>query len=319
MLKDWWDINGDTPAKRRNQAIDVLGWLATEGHRSSPEYAEPGDREAPKDLLAWDIARLVMVARHAFLATYITEEEGWAYVRDAAKMAQASFGSWQDYADRYNRGRSRWSGGPDETFDDAVEFLLKEPKSPWRTLDWNTPLKDEDFRNPVKHASKEGRARRDRVSRVVIIAGVVASVSVAVVNTVGRGRLDLSFGDWTRRTSTELPSKLSVMPKPFDLGAAPQERFSRINVDFVASRGEIIVYLRNIPVLMNEDFAAFRYGVNAATPSKIPEQKSGVRSVPSVLELPRDTRFLTIQVQFKDGSMSAIRRFDVPAGVLQTR
>jgi hypothetical protein len=36
--------------------------------------------------------------------------------------------------------------------------------------------------------------------------------------------------------------------------------------------------------------------------------------VPAILDLPRDTRFLTIQAQFQDGTMSPIRRFDVPAG-----
>jgi hypothetical protein len=41
--------------------------------------------------------------------------------------------------------------------------------------------------------------------------------------------------------------------------------------------------------------------------------------VPMSLELPRDTRFLTIQVQFRDGTMSPVRRFEVPAGVGQSR
>jgi hypothetical protein len=63
MLQHSWEVNGRTGAARHEQAIKLLEWLAREGHRAT--LADPGDREAMQDLLAWDIARDVMVARHA--------------------------------------------------------------------------------------------------------------------------------------------------------------------------------------------------------------------------------------------------------------
>jgi hypothetical protein len=314
MLKQWWGINGATPARRRNQAIDILGWLAKEGHRTSPKYVEPGDREAPRDLLAWDMARLVMVARHAFMAGYITEEEGWAYVREAAKMAQASFKSWEDYARRYTRGHFRWSGGPDEVFDNAVVFLLKDASSPWRKLDWHTPLKDEDFRNLAKVATKAGLARVAKVRRyVAIIAAPLVILAVALKLT----GTQINIGDFSPRSSS--PPQTEPVPVPPNLlpslSATPLERFSHIDINFVASRGEILAYFHNTPILTRDGFAVFRYGVNTATPNKSPDGNMSLPGgVPAILDLPRDTRFLTIQAQFQDGTMSPIRRFDVPAG-----
>jgi hypothetical protein len=319
MLKEWWGIDGDTPAKRRNQAIGVLGWLATEGHRTDSRYVEPGDREAPKDLLAWDIARLVMVARHTFMSGYITEEEGWAYVRDAAKMAQTGFSSWEDYAHRYNRGRLRWSNDPEKLFDDAVDFLLKNAKSPWRTLDWHTPLKDEDFCNPIKIATKTALAREKRARRYLLLIVLPVVIAGVVIKSTDS---HIDIGDfWSSSSRPSQTEPAAARPNPFpSLNASPLERFSQIDMTFSASRGEILASLHNTPILTRDRFAEFRYGINTATPGKSPDRNlPPPGGVPSLLELPSDTRFVTIQVQFQDGTMSPIRRFDVPASVRQPR
>ena len=134
MLREAWGV------LTHDQAIDALDWLAQRGHRSDPEFAAPGDMEALRDLLAWDMARCVMVARHAFHALYLTLAEGWKYVREAARLAQANYASWEEYGHRYLRGRLRWNGEPEKRIDAAVDFLLTNPKSPWRQLDWRTPL-----------------------------------------------------------------------------------------------------------------------------------------------------------------------------------
>lgn len=325
MLKDWWGIDGDTPAKRRNQAIDVLNWLANEGHRMSPRYVEPGDREAPKDLLAWDIARLVNIARHAFMSGYITEEEGWAYVRDAAKMAQPNFSSWEDYANRNSRGRYRWRAGADKTFDDAVEFLLKNGKSPWRTLDWHMPLRDEDFRNPVKIATKttteDVRNSTKASSRQAKFfpAWIAIPIALAIVAHVLRTVEINTNSFWPSSSRSQhhepipFPSKLS---SPLD--ETPLDKFSKFDVMFYPAGGYLMAQLRNTPVLNDKNFVAFRYGIDAANPDKSPVRKSEYdKTVPDDLELPRNTRFLTIQVKFQDGTMSPIRRFDVPANARQ--
>jgi uncharacterized protein DUF1266 len=138
MLQHSWEVNGRTGAARHEQAIKLLEWLAREGHRAT--LADPGDREAMQDLLAWDIARGVMVARHAHRAGYLSAAEAWAHLRPAAAAAQQAYSSWEDYGRRFLRGRLRWRTERNKTFDRAVAALLKRPISPWRRLDWQTPL-----------------------------------------------------------------------------------------------------------------------------------------------------------------------------------
>jgi hypothetical protein len=310
LLKEWWGIDGDTPAKRRDQAVGVLDWLAKEGHRTDDRYVEPGDREAPKDLLAWDVARLVMVARNAFLSTYITEEEGWAYVREATKMAQANFSSWKDYANRYDRGRHRWSGGPEQAFDGAVDFLLKDEKSPWRKLDWNTPLNDDDFRNPVKIASKNLRARGQKARLYVLMVAAPLLILGAIIQSMGKNS---SLDHWWKKSSTQSAQQYSA-PASSTLFPTPLKQFSDIDISFLGARDKIFASLSNAVIMPLDAIVVFRYGVNIATPDKSREG-----TVPSVLELPSDTRFLTIQAQFRDGKLSPIRRFDVPASLLKSK
>jgi hypothetical protein len=81
-----------------------------------------------------------MVARHAFHVVYLREAEAWKYVRDAARMVQPSYTSWEEYGRRYLRGRMRWSREPEKRIDAAIDSLLTDAKSPWRQLDWRTPL-----------------------------------------------------------------------------------------------------------------------------------------------------------------------------------
>jgi hypothetical protein len=86
------------------------------------------------------MARCVMVTRHAFNVGYIAEAEAWKFVRQAARLTQPGYASWEEYGRRYLRGRARWSGEREKRLDDAVDFLLKSPKSPWRQLGWQTQL-----------------------------------------------------------------------------------------------------------------------------------------------------------------------------------
>ena len=81
MLYHAWNVRGSERETRCREAKGVLTWLAQQGHRAS--LADPGDREAVIDLLAWDIARGVQVARHAYHAGYVS----------AAHTAQRAFPS----------------------------------------------------------------------------------------------------------------------------------------------------------------------------------------------------------------------------------
>jgi hypothetical protein len=146
VLYHSWGVKGRGREARHGEAMQVLDWLAREGHRA--ELAEPGDREAVIDLLAWDIARGVNVARHAYHARYISAEEAWTHIRGAARAAQASFPSWAEYGQRFLRGRLRWRTERDPRFDRVVARLSKSARSPWRRLDWRLPLAPPEAKAP---------------------------------------------------------------------------------------------------------------------------------------------------------------------------
>ncbi len=148
ILRDYWGITAESPEVRREQTIDRLTWLLNEGHRADPQCAEPGDPEAPVDLLAWDLARAAMTTRHAYLADCLTESEAWSYLLTIALKAQTSFESWRDYADRYRRGRIRWSNALYDRFDNILTFLIEDPHSPWRRLPWRLRLDETTVRGP---------------------------------------------------------------------------------------------------------------------------------------------------------------------------
>jgi hypothetical protein len=67
--------------------------------------------------------------------------------------------------------------------------------------------------------------------------------------------------------------------------------------------------------------AEIRYGVDSESPDKVFDfpfdddvNSSPIStSVPTLIEVPRKTRFMSLQLRFKDGSSSPIRRYDVPA------
>jgi hypothetical protein len=71
-------------------------------------------------------------------------DEAWQHVMHAATILQSTFSSWEDLGQNYLVGRQFWSA--EETiydgkgFQDAYEWLLSDPVSPWRRNPWNTSL-----------------------------------------------------------------------------------------------------------------------------------------------------------------------------------
>jgi hypothetical protein len=109
MLRQNWGVDGVTRRKKAEQSRNTLDWLQGVGHRR--ELGEPADGEAFRDLFAWDMARLVHVARHAFHAGFLDESEAWSYIRPAARETQRHCPSWAEYGRRFARGRTRWGVG----------------------------------------------------------------------------------------------------------------------------------------------------------------------------------------------------------------
>jgi Protein of unknown function (DUF1266) len=131
MLRGAWEITGRTIAQKHDKAVSVLAWLRDQGDR-----AEARDPASSADLLAWDVARLVHVARRCRHARFLDQGEAWAFVLDGGGRARAGFTGWAEYAAAFLRGRELWAGEPDALLSSAVEQLLSDPQSIWSTTDW---------------------------------------------------------------------------------------------------------------------------------------------------------------------------------------
>src|SRR6476620_7424253 len=76
LAKDW-HIEG-LLSKKKVLARQQLDWLLERGHRADPQVATP---ERYEDLLAWDISRIVHVARLCHFAGYLGDADAWKYIR----------------------------------------------------------------------------------------------------------------------------------------------------------------------------------------------------------------------------------------------
>jgi hypothetical protein len=133
MLAGAWDIKGRTVAQKAERARAVLDWLAVEGSRVERAGAAPEDA-----LLAWDLARLVHVARRCRHAGFLDEREAWDRALGAGRAVRPRFASWGGFGAAFLRGREVWAGGPDPRVEGAVQKLLDDRASLWGTTPWET-------------------------------------------------------------------------------------------------------------------------------------------------------------------------------------
>ncbi|MCI5059030.1 MAG: DUF1266 domain-containing protein [Flavobacteriales bacterium] len=124
----------DLTEKMENLMEGTLKWLEDE------ESDYEGDMLP--DVLAWDMGRLISVARWCFEIELITEEEAWDYIFAGAKIIQRNYKSWHAVSTNYLYGRLFW-GGYSMDFDVMKadhKTLMEHERSPFNTLDWNIPL-----------------------------------------------------------------------------------------------------------------------------------------------------------------------------------
>ena len=89
-----------------------------------------------RSIAAWDMGRLVLVARCCFDAGYLTEAEAWQYILDAQAECKKHYSSWRELAGGYLIGRAMWSGSG-MTLDglmDIADGLLEDNESPWNAV-----------------------------------------------------------------------------------------------------------------------------------------------------------------------------------------
>jgi hypothetical protein len=170
VLSSYWNI------KNSKQLIETLQWLSEEGHRAEYEAmydaisnawpisnqlqlldekvvkkmrsAERKDfqrkfacivkyRLQYSSILAWDLCRLVSVARFGVGAEYITEDEAWKWILDAAQRLQSAFGSWHELGENYIVGRN-FLGFPGSAAETVYKSLIdrNNTASPWNKIPW---------------------------------------------------------------------------------------------------------------------------------------------------------------------------------------
>ena len=320
ILRDFWNIDGATPESRRKQTIERLGWLIQVGDRADPQCAEPGDPEAPIDLLAWDLARAAMTARHAYLAECVSESEAWAYLLTVAQKAQASFDSWRDYGERYRRGRIRWSNAQRDRFDAIMAFLIDDSRSPWRTLPWRLRVDEGAVRRPTIDSSDQDAsllARWRRLGGIRMQLAAIAAVAAIALVPIG-WEAARQIRDPPAAAAQTAAVTTSAIPDPPDDPASAAGEFARIKVAFVANGAGERAQFR-APSVAHPIFD-FRYGIDHAIPDRALTAKlleMSIKGLPQALDLPAGAHFLTIQARLDTGAASPVRRFDLPADLVR--
>lgn len=165
-IENWWNVTD------KESTLDIVRWLLEEGHHAEADEAleelrkrglenisqeERDDEEnkmgdvclimksmtengwcpenrMPESVIAWDLVRVVNLARWARLCGYLNDDEMWQIMQTAADTALHHFSSWEEYGRSFIMGRGVWHGDPDdsETAFGIVSLLLEDEESPWK-------------------------------------------------------------------------------------------------------------------------------------------------------------------------------------------
>ncbi len=165
-IESWWNVTD------RESTLEIVKWLLEEGHHADADKAlekvrkrgienisqeERDDEESkmgdvcliaesmeengwcpggqmPGSVIAWDLVRVVNLARWSYLCGYLNEDEMWQVMQLAADTALEHFSSWKEYGASFVMGRGVWHGDPgdSETAYGIVSLLLEDSESPWK-------------------------------------------------------------------------------------------------------------------------------------------------------------------------------------------
>ncbi|WP_322609841.1 DUF1266 domain-containing protein [Pontiella agarivorans] len=170
-LVTWWSVDS------RKELLEVMRWARDEGHRAvyerihknldkagwwpgfqykirnamDPQYQyrcnfvmEHKDDLKAEQLVAWDIGRVVSLARWGVLCGYLQEEEAWNWIMEAAQQLQQRYSSWEEFATNYLLGRefsTRYrSTDAVHLYHKAAFWNLNNVYSPWKCMEWDLDL-----------------------------------------------------------------------------------------------------------------------------------------------------------------------------------
>ncbi|WP_405498294.1 DUF1266 domain-containing protein [Nocardia sp. NBC_00511] len=94
------------------------------------------------DATAWDLARVVFIARSAHTAGYLDEEEAWTHMLAGLEIAQQHYRNWRQFGSGFLTGAIFWAATRDlaaakEQVGERrrmLSALHSRPSSPWRRV-----------------------------------------------------------------------------------------------------------------------------------------------------------------------------------------
>lgn len=93
------------------------------------------------DFLAWDLSRVVMVARSAATCGYLDQRVAQDVALQAASYAQQTYASWDEFAKAFDTARWFWRAQRDNALDDAHDAhrtqVLTGAEGPFAKVDFN--------------------------------------------------------------------------------------------------------------------------------------------------------------------------------------
>jgi hypothetical protein len=112
-------------------------WSETEAELRAAGMLQ-SEKDVARGISSWDLGRAINLARMAYDAGYIAEDEAWVAIKQAAGLARSQFGSWNELAQSYILGRAMWSGSGMmlDGLIDIAKKLLVDAESPWIRMRW---------------------------------------------------------------------------------------------------------------------------------------------------------------------------------------
>jgi hypothetical protein len=115
-------------------------------------------------ITAWDFGRYINLCRSGFNVGWLSLDEAWDRIIPAARLLQASYNSWDDFASDYVIGRNFWNAGsiPENEMIRALIKGLERPNGGlWASIPWDESLGD----GPVLEDALATRLLKDYVPR----------------------------------------------------------------------------------------------------------------------------------------------------------
>jgi hypothetical protein len=139
-LEDYYNKSLSAPKEQVDDALYISNLLDAAEKLQEYGYIKNADEDLSKiNLIAWDLGRLVNVARWCYGCGYIKENEAWDYINYAKDECLKHYENWAAFSKAYIIGRAIW-GGDDGSLDyniDIVAELLEDQKSPWNLTQLN--------------------------------------------------------------------------------------------------------------------------------------------------------------------------------------